>query len=82
MSAGLKITSGNTSLYHLLVFDHLLLQRPESEFYSRNPLTSCWEHDSNEDDLTAKLAEIVNYNNTLALMMDLGRGIEMISVSR
>ncbi|OXH07852.1 DNA-directed RNA polymerase III subunit RPC1 [Cryptococcus neoformans] len=37
------------------------------------------EAGNNEDDLTAKLAEIVNYNNTLALMMDLGRGIEMIS---
>ncbi|WVN88031.1 uncharacterized protein L203_103230 [Cryptococcus depauperatus CBS 7841] len=37
------------------------------------------EAGNNEDDLTAKLAEIATYNNTLALMMDLGRGIEMIT---
>ncbi|WWD21358.1 hypothetical protein CI109_105842 [Kwoniella shandongensis] len=37
------------------------------------------EAGNNEDDLTAKLAEIVTYNNVLTLMMDLGRGIEMIT---
>ncbi|WVR08988.1 hypothetical protein IAU60_006048 [Kwoniella sp. DSM 27419] len=39
------------------------------------------EAGNNEDDLTAKLAEIVNHNNVLALMMDLGRGIEMITTN-
>ncbi|KAK8843986.1 hypothetical protein IAR55_006779 [Kwoniella newhampshirensis] len=37
------------------------------------------EAGNNEDDLTAKLAEIVNFNNVLTLMMDLGRGIDMIT---
>jgi DNA-directed RNA polymerase III subunit RPC1 len=35
------------------------------------------EAGNNEDDLTAKLAEIVHYNRTLSFMMDSGYGIEM-----
>ncbi|WVF65454.1 hypothetical protein IAT40_000182 [Kwoniella sp. CBS 6097] len=39
------------------------------------------EAGNNEDDLTAKLAEIVNHNMLLGLMMDMGRGIEMITTN-
>lgn len=37
--------------------------------------------ESNEDDLTAKLAEIVQHNRILAYIMDSGHGIEQTMVS-
>lgn len=37
---------------------------------------------SNEDDLTAKLAEIVQHNRILAYIMDSGHGIEQTMVSQ
>ena len=39
------------------------------------------DFESNEDDLTAKLAEIVQHNRILAYIMDSGHGIEQTMVS-
>jgi DNA-directed RNA polymerase III subunit RPC1 len=73
---GQKITFGSISRCHHQQSDHPWRQKQESECYGCTFFCMA-DVISNEDDLTAKLAEIVHYNRTLSFMMESGYGIEM-----